>query len=530
MSLASSHAAAGPPRRPLAVDGRVVPLLAAAAGATGIVAAAASAISPAIPIAAVAVLILILVILMRPELGLPFAVFLLWTDASGVASFYHGAPTAIAGIVPLLLMAPLLAGRLRGEPMVLDEGFVWMAMVVLAEIVTTFASAYADVGLGRIEKTVEEGVIVYLLLINVVRTPGALRAAAWAIIAGGVFLASFTLMQELAHRYDHTFFGFAQVDHAYLQGKDNSFRAQGPVADPNYYAQILIVSLSFAVVFMLREATRRARRLAAVAATILLVALVFTYSRGGALAVPALILLLALFRYVRVRHVVAIALVVVGLLIAFPSYGSRLASIASIGGATAQVGSSNAADLSIQQRATEEVAALLAIRDHPLFGVGPGGFPLVYQQYAQEAGGAIHQASRHAIQGDVAGEAPQRAVPDIFESVAADQGVIGLVVFTCFLGSAVIGLVRVRRRWAGRNARLEALATGYLLALVGYVISGIFLALAFERYIWGLLALCGAAILVLRRVGDDGAPIEQDEPPAQRRRARRVFVPAGLGA
>jgi O-antigen ligase len=508
---------------------RVLLLLLCVAAVTGVVAGAAGSASAAIPIGLAVAAPLVIAILMRPQLGLPIAVFVLWSDAAGVTSFYHGAPTAIAGIIPVLLCAPLIAGLLRGERMVLDEGFIWMLLVLLAEIVTTLTSAYADVGLGRVEKTIQEGLLIYLLIINVVRTPGALRTAAWSIIAAGAFLSLFTLAQELGHRYDHSFFGFAQLDHQYLVGKDDSFRAQGPLADPNYYAQILIVSFSLAVVFMFREVTRRIRWIAGICAAMMLVATVFTYSRGGALAVAVLIVLLAAFRYLRPRHLAAIALVIVGLLVAFPKYGNRLSSLSQVSGATAQVGSSSAADLSIQQRATEQAAALLAIRDHPIFGIGPGGFPLVYQTYADKAGGAIHQASQHAQDGTAAGEAPQRAVPNIFESVAADQGVIGVVPFVCFLVSVALGLIRARRRWVRRNPQLEALATGYLVALIGYVVSGAFLALAFERYIWALLALGGAAGLVLSRCADPdrAAAADLDVPLVP---DGRESVPAAVGA
>lgn len=481
------------------VELKFAPMIAIAALAAGVIVALTSALSPAIPIVVIVVFVGGLAVVNRPELGLPIALVLLWTDSTGVAYFYHGLPSATAVIVPMMLIFPLVAGWLGGERMRLDEGFGWLVAYVLVEVVATIASSYPSVGLGRIEKTVQEGLIVYLLLINVVRTPEALRTSAWALIGSGSALALLTVVQVLGHRYDHSFFGFAQLDHQFFLGKE-AFRAQGPVADPNYYAQILVTSLALAVVAMFRERTRRARVWAGLCATAMLLAIVFTYSRGGALALAVLIVLLAVFRYLRPRHLIGIVCVVGALLIVFPSYGSRVASLANLSGATAAVGSSDAADLSVQERATEDAAAWLVIKAHPILGVGPGGFPLVYQQYAQEVGGAIHQASKQSdAQGDVAGEAPQRAAPDILLSVGADEGLAGLSAFICLVGCAVIGLLRARRRWLRKNPQLEALATGYLLALISYVAAGAFLALAFERYLWALLALCGATTLLLRR-------------------------------
>jgi O-antigen ligase len=480
---------------------RVVPMVAVVAAAAGALAALSSHVAVFVPIAIVVVFGAGVALVKRPQLGLPIALVLLWSDSTGVAHFYHGAPSSAGGIVALLLLFPLVAGRLRGDRIRLDEGFMWMVAFVLALVISTLASSYESVGLGRIEKTVQEGLVIYLLLINVVRTPEALRASSWALIGAGGVLALFSAAQVLGHRYAHSFFGFAQIDHSFLQQKDSTYRVSGPVADANYYAQLLIPPLALAIVAMFREPTRRARTWAATAAALMLLAVVLTYSRGGAFAIAVVLLMLVCLRYVRLRHLVVALCVIAGLLIAFPTYGSRLGTLANVGGATASVGSSNAADLSVQQRTTENLAAWLAITDHPLLGLGPGGFPIAYQEYASKVGGAIHTASTHA-DAVPAGQAPQRAVPNILLSIAADDGALGLLVFLCLVGSVAMGLVRARRRWVRRDPQLEAIATGYLLAIVGYVVAGAFLALAFERYLWALLALGTAATWVLLHEGE----------------------------
>jgi putative inorganic carbon (hco3(-)) transporter len=257
------------------------------------------------------------------------------------------------------------------------------------------------------------------------------------------------------------------------------------------------------VVMFRREGGRRAKFPAGGAGVLIVIALVFTYSRGAALAVAALLVALIAVRFLRLRHLAVVGLLIAVIMVAFPSYGNRLASLGGLGGATAQVGSSNAADLSIQSRATENLAAWFAFRDHPLLGVGPGGFPLVYQHYAAMTGGPVHGASKNASEGQPAGEAPQRAAHELLLGIGADQGVAGLIAFVGLIGTAIVGLVRARRRWLGVDRRLVTLATGYLLALMVYLIAGLFLALAFERYLWALVALCAAAAHVLLR--DSGA-------------------------
>jgi hypothetical protein len=47
------------------------------------------------------------------------------------------------------------------------------------------------------------------------------------------------------------------------------------------------------------------------------------------------------------------------------------------------------------------------------------------------------------------------------------------------------------------------MATGFLLALVGYLASGLFLHLSYARYFWLVLALGGAAAVVINNVVGD---------------------------
>ncbi|HSL32690.1 MAG TPA: hypothetical protein VK871_03515, partial [Candidatus Limnocylindrales bacterium] len=47
---------------------------------------------------------------------------------------------------------------------------------------------------------------------------------------------------------------------------------------------------------------------------------------------------------------------------------------------------------------------------------------------------------------------------------------------------------------------LAAMAAGFMLALVGYLASGLFLHLSYARYYWLVLALAGAAATVILEV------------------------------
>jgi O-antigen ligase len=146
-------------------------------------------------------------------------------------------------------------------------------------------------------------------------------------------------------------------------------------------------------------------------------------------------------------------------------------------------------DGAILGRATSNLAALNVFADHPVLGVGPGRYQTDYSQaYANELG------MRHFT-------TPRRAHNLYFE-VAADTGILGLVTFLGVVGSTLVGLWRVRRRWMERRPEYAHLATALFLAVAGYMLSGFFLHLAYIRYFWLLMALANSAIWILRREAD----------------------------
>ena len=135
---------------------------------------------------------------------------------------------------------------------------------------------------------------------------------------------------------------------------------------------------------------------------------------------------MVLVRMVRLKHVLAVAAGLVIVVLLVPTYANRVGSLSQVQGATAEAGTDPDADQSAQGRTTEMLAAALAFSDRPLLGVGPGGFPVVYQTYAQRIGTGVHETTES---GSRRGEEAQREAHDIFLSVAAELGLLGLIAF-----------------------------------------------------------------------------------------------------
>lgn len=448
-----------------------------------------------------------------PEAGVVLGIFLLYAGVPAVAVNDQGLPAVVALGVPLMLAVPLASRIVRREGFVLNTGLGWLLVLVVVQIGVTLAAQHEEDAQRELVTFVIEGVVVYFLVVNVVRTPASLRRAIWAVIAAGSFLASIAILQQLSGRFEQPFLGFAKLDGAYFRGTSDVYRAQGPVQDANYFAQVLLPVAALSLAAIWRGRTHRERTLAGAAVAVCVTAIAFTYSRGGALALFAILVGLAFFRYLRTLHMLAIVGVFALVLMFVPGYSDRLGSLSGVAGSTGTSVASSSDDTSAAARATENKAAFLVFRDYPLLGVGQGGFPLFYQEYAQRVGGEIHTRTNSTSRRNdpEGGLAPEREAHNFFLAIAADMGIAGLLAYCAIVIVTLHQLLRARRRWLAVRPDLEGMATGMLLAVIGYFAAGLFLSLAFERYFWLLLGLAGAAAHLLLQhaadLDDDAAPL-----------------------
>jgi putative inorganic carbon (hco3(-)) transporter len=429
-------------------------------------------------------------ILAQPQLATLLVVAAVWLNVPGVAVTDHGVPQAVGALYPLPLLLPLAYVYLRGRPLVVNGTFVaLLAFGVVATASAIFAIDQAT-AVTKLRELAIEGLVVYILVLNVVRDPQTLRRALWALVFAGSCLALVSVYQKATGTFLRPYNGFGLVDSSFLQRRTDVARLAGPLGDPNYYAQILVAVVPVALLAAWRE-QRKGLRLAGVASALLMcVAITFTYSRGAAIGLLAVIVGMAILGYLRARQLAAVALVVALIVLLNPGYRARVESVSALKGITAQSGAQVQADESVRSRTTEMGAAALAFFDHPLIGVGLGNFPAYYQQYAPRVGIQVLETT---TSGKNAGDAAKREAHNIVLGEAADTGLLGLAAFVAAIWTTLYGLRRARRRWFGVRPDLVNLADSLTLALVGYLVAGLFLTLAFERYLWLLLALAGAA-------------------------------------
>lgn len=486
------------------------------AGIAIVAAVAAGALIAGAPLSVLVVglgLVVVGVALAKPELVTPAVLFLLFLDVPGVAVRKYGAPPLLAALIIAALAIPVANEALRGNRL----RFCWpiglVAAFAVVQLASTVASREPSAALGHFVPFLLEGLLLAVLVLNAIRSVATLERVLWALLLAGACLGAVSLLQQITGTFDKPYGGFALVPVEFFRGIEPQARLSGPIGDPNYYAQILVPLIPIGLI-ALRGAQRRLRLVATGATLAAMGGLVLSYSRGGALALVLMLALAAAFRYVKGSQLVLIGLAVVVALAVVPNYRARVASIgSSLTGATEEKGSSKAADQAVRGRTGEMAAAALVFSDHPVVGVGPGAFPLYYQQYIKRLGLEAHTSVKT---GPNRGEEAQREAHNIFISIAAELGLAGLAVFLAIICTAFAGLVRARRRCLDSDPRLARIATAMLIALAGYLITGLFLTLAYERYFWVLVGVSGAVIQLARAPAPEPAPQPADGPRGRR--------------
>jgi putative inorganic carbon (HCO3(-)) transporter len=316
-----------------------------------------------------------------------------------------------------------------------------------------------------------------------------LRVAVGAVVAAATLLAVLTLTQAITADYERDFMGLAQRSLEHLEeGPEAAVgemgdedRARGPVDEPNRYAQILLMAAPLAAALALIARSRMLAKAAGLAVLLILGAVLVTYSRGAFVTLVGLALLTPWLGLAR-PHRLAVALAVCVALtpLVAPGYALRIASIAGVADLFGT--SAVEADGPTRGRTTEMLAALAAYTEHPILGVGPGQYMPYHSVHYQ----ALPEVSIREL------AIPRRA-HNLFLEVAAESGTVGLAVFLFIPLLLLRDLEGTRRRLLASHPDLARVAATFMLSLLAYLGTGMFLHLSYERYYWFLVGLTAAA-------------------------------------
>jgi putative inorganic carbon (hco3(-)) transporter len=455
--------------------------------------------SPWYLVGGILVLAISTLMVIKPKMTLLAGLFLIYSNIPVVALKLHALPQSVAAAASVFLMVPFLVYLLiKQDEFRLDYIFLLMILYLGIMVLSGFFARDRELALLNIWTFVSEGLLLYLIILNTVRDVRTLKQAIWTILLVGSILGAMSLYQEISKSYQQQFAGLALRDVSDYSGPDDlnttnssspirkAQRAAGPIGDPNRYAQILLVLLPLAFLRFKSEPSLVLKIMALAASALILCGIVLSYSRGAFLAIVILLGFLTAFRYIRVRYLLATGIALLLLIVvASPAYFSRINTIRGVAGMF-----SNRTEIKPDQvtrgRLTEMLAAAYVFIDHPLLGVGPGHFSPYYSiNYMSNPDIAF----RHLVR--------TRRAHILYFEMAAETGILGLFLFLTILTLVIYRLWQIRRKYASLQPEWAHLATGFILSLIGYMATALFLHLSYQRYFWLLLGLAGATVQIL---------------------------------
>jgi putative inorganic carbon (HCO3(-)) transporter len=446
-------------------------------------------------------------LMLRPAVGLVVFSATVYLNLSQVLVRQHDFPSLLQ-----LLSLPLLVAawvELRSHAHKVPRGLIVLTVAyplgILLSTTVALDHALAD---ARLMEALR-GMIVVLVVVLLATTRDRVRATAATLAAAAVFLALLGTIQSLTGDYANTFGGLARVKHAQIYGSVFEPRIAGPLGDPNFFAQMLLVVVPLTLFEAWEGIQRRQRVIAWLATGAIVSGIVLTYSRGGAIALGLVLVLALLAHGIRPRRVlVSSAIVVAGLAVAPTGFRERLVTVTEL-----LPGEDDAVlnrDSSFEERLLLGHVAWEMFASHPLRGVGAGNYTVRFDEYADR----VPSAAR-----DYEVDAEDRYAHNLFLELGAEGGLPLLGTFCVFMIWVLASLVRSRRLFQDAGDRpMAAIATAVALGLVGYLTSSVFLHGAFQRYLWLLVGLAGALYALARRAtdtpesGTDGWAVATAEP------------------
>jgi putative inorganic carbon (HCO3(-)) transporter len=323
----------------------------------------------------------------------------------------------------------------RREPIHLFSTRQHVLMFLLLALVP--ASQIANGQFGAAADAAQEFLTVFLLFFILANIPSSFRefrAACWMLFACTTLIAIDGIVQH--------FRGIDLVGQTPILGR---IRWIGIFGDPNEFALLLDSFFPFALVNVFDKQMRPANRLFfALVGIVLFFAIYYTNSRGGFIALLAILVIFAYKRWGLLRGFALGALfLIVGLLVA----PSRMAEM-------------DAHEVSAFGRINAWITGLALWKSHPILGIG-------YHNFQVHNGGiAAHSAAVECF---------------------SELGTLGYVVWMTILYSAIAGLIAFEKRFPSSPYRKYV---GILqLSFAGFVGAALFLSMAYSPVLYILVAL-----------------------------------------
>jgi hypothetical protein len=195
---------------PVEISDRMV--LGAATVAAIVMAMTIGALDAPVPVVLIGGLVGLLAILQRPDVATPVFLFVMYLNLPVIATQFHGVPAIVAMGAVLVLFVPVGYHLVieRG-PVVATGALALMGVYLLALLVSTLLASDVGAAFQHVIVFLAEGLLLYVLVTNAVRTRSTLRVALWAILLAGACMGAISIWQQATGSFGSELGGLAQV-------------------------------------------------------------------------------------------------------------------------------------------------------------------------------------------------------------------------------------------------------------------------------------------------------------------------------
>jgi putative inorganic carbon (hco3(-)) transporter len=417
----------------------------------------------------------------QPELGLMAFIAITYTQLSNVGIKYHGFPSMAQPLAGLLFLLILLRMILYGER---PLGWKRAGPILAVYVLSLFASMlHAGDFLIASQTFVSflKDALGALIVVFFIQRPASFRAAIWSLIAAGAFMGAISVFQALTGTYDNLYWGFGGWS-AQVAGNIGRQRVEGPYSNPNAFAQVLVVVVPLTLERLWHERHIVLRFFAGLALVVSVLAIFFTYSRGGFLALLFTLGVFLIEYRPNFLPILLTAFLAIGILQFLPAtFADRIGTLVQI----FSLQNDQITDPSFRGRLSENTVAQLMFIDHPWLGIGIGNYSINYQDYSRDIGLDPRRSNRTPA--------------SLYLELLAEQGVVGTVIFLVLLFLVFRGLQTAKREFNRMGLKDEMYISAALLAgFSGYMFSAIFKNSAYFNAFWVIVGIAIAAGQVAR--------------------------------
>lgn len=302
---------------------------------------------------------------------------------------------------------------------------------------------------------------VYLLILSIVDSVAKFRKVIHGFIAVHAYMAARGVLSALRNPGDREAVGAAFF-----------------LGDSNDFAMVLTMLLPFTYFLLTAHRTLLAKAILVASGAMFVLATIFTHSRGGSIALSAVLTYCVLSSRRKAMAMTLTAVLLLLVAVAAPaSYWDRIRTI----------WEPNPEETSAQIRLEAWRAGIQMALDHPLFGVGAANFGYVKGMIYRKEG--------------TPGENWNWVGPhSIYFGTLAEQGFLGLILLLAMIGNAFLASRRAQtllpQDW---DPFLAATCNALAGSLLAFAVAGIFVGNTYHPVPWNTMAFTVVAKNLARR-------------------------------